>query len=262
MQEADWQKKFLKTAVQKLPQVFSMPADNITILSTRWPEELLQQEAAEYGIMLDAIPFITTEPVEETVLSKKTEPWLNKEVNVVFTSRHAVESLSRILDRFPESWTCYCLSGATQNTVRKTWPGVTISGTAENANLLASQLGKISGNNEVLFFCGNLRRNELPEVLKGYNKNVVEITCYETQLTPVITERRYHGILFMSPSAVKSFFSVNNLPDETAIFAIGNTTAAEIKKITRHEPVISETPATGPLMQKIAEYFNADKKNT
>lgn len=247
--------------MQKFPQLFSMPPDNITILSTRWPEEQLQQQAAEFGITVYAIPFITTAPVEETVLSKITAQWLNKEVTVVFTSRHAVESLSRILDQFPESWTCFCLQGATQNTFSNTWPGVTITGTAENAEELANRIGKISGNHEVLFFCGNLRRNELPEVLKEYHKIVVEITCYETQLTPVRTEKKYHGILFMSPSAVKSFFSVNSLPDETAIFAIGNTTAAEIKKFTRSEPVISDTPATRPLMKKIAEHFNADKKN-
>src|SRR5258706_9822828 len=45
-------------------------------------------------------------------------------------------------------------------------------------------------------------------------------------------EKVYDGILFFSPSGVESFFNTNEVNEQTILFAIGNTTATEIKKYT------------------------------
>jgi uroporphyrinogen-III synthase len=52
-------------------------------------------------------------------------------------------------------------------------------------------------------------------------------------------------ILFFSPSAVRSFFSVNDISSETAMIAMGTTTAAAVKQYTEHPVIISpETDKT------------------
>ena len=79
---------------------------------------------------------------------------------------------------------------------------------------------------------------------------------YQTINLPHTIEQQYHGILFFSPSAVQSFFQKNKLRDATILFAIGNTTANEIKKFTDKKIVTSELPEKENLVGKVIEYFS------
>ena len=81
-----------------------------------------------------------------------------------------------------------------------------------------------------VFLRGNLSMKTIPDVLKKYDIEVIEIECYNTTLTPKKLNVSYDGIVFMSPSAVKSFFSMNEIPHNTLIFTMGKTTAQEIRK--------------------------------
>ena len=71
-----------------------------------------------------------------------------------------------------------------------------------------------------------------------------------------IGSNEYFGILFFSPSAVQSFFSKNKVADKTILFAIGNTTANEIKKYSTNKIIISDEPGKENLVTKMIEYFN------
>jgi uroporphyrinogen-III synthase len=55
---------------------------------------------------------------------------------------------------------------------------------------------------------------------------------------------------------VESFFSNNQLTKKTILFAIGNTTAKEIKKHSNNQIVISNEPGKENLARKMMEYFN------
>ena len=105
-----------------------------------------------------------------------------------------------------------------------------VAGTADSAKGLADIITKNSNSDEVVFFCGDHRRDELSAILREKNIEVNEIVAYKTTLVPHKIEKKYDGILFFSPSAVQSFFQKNKLDEETILFAIGNTTANEIKK--------------------------------
>ena len=83
---------------------------------------------------------------------------------------------------------------------------------------LAEKIIPEINDREVIFFCGNLRRNDLPDALRQKGITVREITVYQTSLTPVTIEKEYDAVLFFSPSAAESFFSKNSLPAKTVLF--------------------------------------------
>jgi uroporphyrinogen-III synthase len=68
-------------------------------------------------------------------------------------------------------------------------------------------------------------------------------------------EKTYHGILFFSPSAVQSFFSNNKISDQTILFAIGNTTATEIKKYTNNKIITGDEPGKENLVTEMIRYY-------
>jgi uroporphyrinogen-III synthase len=110
----------------------------------------------------------------------------------------------------------------------------------------------------VIFFCGDQRRDEMPDQLKINSIKVTEIVVYKTTLTPQKIEKKYEGILFFSPSAVKSFFQINEVPDQTVLFAIGNTTADELKSFSKNKIVTSDVPTRETLIDKVISYFQVN----
>ena len=108
----------------------------------------------------------------------------------------------------------------------------------------------------MVFFCGDERRDELPDILKQHDIDVNEIVVYQTVEVPRKITKKYFGILFFSPSAVRSIFKLNKLGEKTIPFAIGNTTANEIKKFSNNKIIISNEPGKENLNQKMMEYFN------
>ncbi|MEO8712994.1 MAG: uroporphyrinogen-III synthase, partial [Parafilimonas sp.] len=109
---------------------------------------------------------------------------------------------------------------------------------------------------ELYFFCGDKRRDELPELLLQNNIAVNEVEVYTTTIFPHTVEKDYDGILFFSPSAVEGFFENNSVPENSILFAIGNTTAEEIKKFTNNKIVVSVKPGKQNLFEKMIEYFS------
>lgn len=111
------------------------------------------------------------------------------------------------------------------------------------------------GEKEVLFICGEQRRNELPDLLKRANIKLKEAVVYRTEfLQKNLNLQCIDGLAFMSPSSVISITQnggFNKLP----CFAIGPTTA---QKLIEHgqEPIISKKPNAESIMQAAKAYFN------
>jgi len=105
-----------------------------------------------------------------------------------------------------------------------------------------------------LFFCGNLRRNELPTILKENNVNYTEQIVYKTLYNEKRFDRTFDGILVFSPSGIQSFVSENQLHKSMA-FCIGNTTASEVKKHTE-AIVVANKPTVENVIVQAAKYFN------
>jgi uroporphyrinogen-III synthase len=232
-----------------------MPAHNTFILSTRPLEGQLVDQAKRQGIYIDMLPFIEIAPIRSVAVQQEIEQALLQSATVVFTSMNAAEAVAEHMESFRPDWRIYCIGNTTRGLVKKYFGESSIAGTAHSAAALAALLVETGGTDEVIFFCGNQRRDELPDLLQANDIPVNEIVVYHTIATAHKAGREYDGILFFSPSAVDSFFSINRLPQQTILFAIGNTTAGAIKKHTANPIIISDHPGKGNLLETAVRYF-------
>lgn len=215
------------------------------------------EQAKEQFITIDVASFIETKNIIDKTTGGRILQLASKEVAVVFTSMNAAEAVIDCLnaiDAEPE-WTIYTLGGITSTIVNNYFTASEVFDDAINATLLAETVIE-NEEEEVVFFCGNQRRDELPKMLAKEKIKVEEIEVYETIETPVKITKDYNGILFFSPSAVKSFFAINEVDGETVLFAIGKTTAKELKKYSMNKVLIGTHPNKEYLAQQAMEYLS------
>lgn len=212
------------------------------ILSTKELPASLLATAAEQGIDITIEKFIHIQPVSITTAL----PPANSVV--IFTSANAVNATDL-------AWQVYCLNGATLEAVKEKLPQAQVIATASNATALAQLIIQHNVTSAV-FFCGNIRRNELPDLLQQHSIALREIVVYETTEVPAVTTNDYDGIFFFSPSGVKSYFTINTPPASAICFAIGNTTANTLKAYTTNKIIISpDAPSAEQMVQTAISYF-------
>jgi len=234
-----------------------MSQNKISILSTRLVDDEFIREAQAKDALVDVMPFIKTEPISSTELQKKIQHALSISKTVVFTSTNAVEAVGSEIKDQKITWRIFCIGYATKRSVEEYFGKKSIAGVADNAKELA-QLIISAGISEATFFCGDQRRDVLPDQLRKNNIEVKEVVVYKTVATPGKIKKKYDGILFFSPSAVKSFFQENKLDQQVILFAIGSVTAEEIKKFSKNKIVISEVPDKRILLDSVAAYFESN----
>lgn len=172
--------------------------------------------------------------------------------NAVFTSKNAVLG---IFNQFPSEElqfeNVYCVGDKTAQFLEEKNVKVTVK--AHSAQELADEILLNKDIEEVHFFCGNLRRNELPEMLTENNIKVNEIEVYSTNLKPIKIKNTYDGILFFSPSSVKSYL-LKNTDTQSVAFCIGNTTASEA--IDDFENVfVADEPTVENVIESVNQYY-------
>lgn len=229
--------------------------NRVKILCTRPLNKGLTDKAAQEGIDIDELSFIVTEPIQSIAVQQEIELTFLQTATVVFTSMNAVEAVAFYQEETMPAWNIYSIGNTTHKLAGKYFGEDKIAGTASDAASLAELIAEDRFTDEVIFFCGDQRRDELPQILRDHAIEVNEITVYQTIIVPHKIDPVYHGILFFSPSAVVSFFSRNKLPETTVLFAIGNTTANEIKKYAPNKIIISDEPGKENLLKKMMEYF-------
>lgn len=234
-----------------------MPVNKHNILSTKPLAEEQVQHALRHGCVISGKSFIAIRPVITAGIKARCADIFRTGGLIVFTSPNAVRIVADMLRGVQQTGGIhvFCIQGATRDAVASLLPQAEIAGTAAHSTALAEgilQTGAVS----VVFFCGNIRRDELPKILRGQGVNVEEIIVYETLETPVRLTSVYDGILFYSPSSVMSFFSANTLPAHTVCFAIGHTTANALRQLTANKVVISPEPAVDTLLQTVILYFD------
>lgn len=227
----------------------------INILSTRPIDRSLIGKAESRGISIEVRSFIETMPVQSTDLTQKIENALSKTATVVFTSMNAVDAVANHLNGHTPQWNIYSIGTTTDQLIKKYFGEGLVTGTAYNAADLAALIVEDPSIDEIIFFCGNHRRNELPDMLRNNNIIVHETEVYKTLAVTHEIKQAFNGILFFSPSAVECFFSNNSINAQTILFAIGNTTAGTIKQFTGNKIIISDTPGKEDLAEQMIEYF-------
>lgn len=226
------------------------------ILSTGSLDEELVAQALAAGCILDIIPFISTQTIADKSLDKEIIALSITSQAVIFTSRHAVEAVIEKLKGIRPGWRIYCIDGTTSSLVKKYFGQDRIKGSATDAASLARVVAEKNKEQEVLFFCGDQRRDELPEILKKENIALREMVVYKTISLDNITGEEYDAVLFFSPSAVDAFFKNNRIADHTVLFAIGETTSGQIKKYSGNELIVGRQPDKNELTHTAIRYLN------
>jgi uroporphyrinogen-III synthase len=230
-----------------------MQHNNIKILCTRPLDLQLIGKAEDHGIHITALPFIEIKPDVSSSFTQLVLHFASQKVNVVFTSVNAVESVAKHIEENP-AWKIFCMGGITKDAVSKQFGESFIVASAKNASLLARKIIK-ENVKEIIFFCGDQRLDDLPETLRSNNIRVHEVIAYHTLQTPHFLEEDYSSIMFFSPTAVHSFFSVNTIPTDIVLFSIGKTTTATIQTYCVNKVVTSDWPGQESLLEKIFEYY-------
>ena len=172
---------------------------------------------------------------------------------LIFTSQNAVESVLEN-ERIAEIKTrkCFCVGEKTKALLEQS--GFEVIASSDYASELASIICNQYFKNSFTFFCGNLRRDILPDSLTLAQVVFEEMEVYETVLTPHKAADDLNAILFFSPSGVQSFLKTNTIRDEVC-FSIGGITAKALKDITG-KVVIANMPNIESTIIKSIEFFN------
>lgn len=138
------------------------------------------EQAAAHDVHVDMLPFIETRPITSNDVFSVIDKVASEQASVVITSSNAAEAVISHLKKrsLVPAWKIYCLAGNTLKTVNNFWSNEYIAGTAHNALSLADKIitDKPSG---VYFFCGNIRREDLPCKLKEHSIIVDEVVSYK-----------------------------------------------------------------------------------
>lgn len=235
-----------------------MQQNKIHILSTRPLQQKIIENAVAKNTSIDTISFIETSPIVDDALKKDITGFSAEELTVVFTSMNAVESVSRFLNKRKPHWKIFCLGSTTKNLIKENFGENSIAGSADSASALADVIVAEKKIGSVVFFCGDQRRDELPEKLSQHGIEVREMRVYRTIKSSHQITGDYDAIIFYSPSAVNSFFSINKINHRAILFAIGNTTACEIKKYAENKIIIAEKPSKEFLVEQAVNYFQTN----
>ncbi len=190
----------------------------ITILSTR---ELNQKHKKLFSSKLNILykDFISIENLDSNLSIRDNDL-------LIFSSQNAVKSVSHRISKFDNK--IACVGTKTANLIRKKF-GITPIFISNSAKELANIIIK-KKYNSATFLSGNIRRDDIPTILKSNNIDYEEITVYNTLFVEHHINENIDGILFYSPSGVESYLKMNTFSKNTLIFAIGKTTADFIKQ--------------------------------
>ena len=213
------------------------------ILSTKRLSKALKKKFFDAKIELVEKNFIQTKSVSfET-------PQLND--YLVFTSKKAVKSVLKSDVKNVHTISCLCVGSKTKEFLEK--KGFTVIESADYAEELIQIIDSKYKSNSFTFFCGNIRKNTIPNYFQQNKIAYNEIVVYETKLKPHKIKKEYDGILFFSPSGVKSFLENNSLDNKTC-FCIGTTTSKALENRTKNI-VIASQPTVENVITEVIKYY-------
>ncbi|MGL4346791.1 MAG: uroporphyrinogen-III synthase [Chitinophagaceae bacterium] len=205
-------------------------------------------------------PFIDI--VYDIVDKEKICKLLQEHIDIIITSQNVVQSL---LENFgaemlaKATWKIYCIGFATKDKIQTYFIQSTIICTAKDIRNLSDKI--ILLDKDKFYFLGsNIRQQYWIDKLHKHYKKVEEYWIYHTVLKPQkIDCKNYQAIVFLSPSAVDSFFLENHISEHIQLFAIGNTTAKTISKYINYHVLVPSNPTVKDLLDRMRWYFKSNK---
>lgn len=214
------------------------------LLSTKILDFSFKQRLLGLGFSLIEHPFIQVEKLSYIETNIRGQA-------LIFTSQNAVRiaaqdnSLKAQIQKFP----CFCVGSKTQSLLEHL--GAQVIGFAPTAEALKTQLS--DSVKSYTFFCGKRRLNTIELALKKQNIPCQIIEVYQTVLTPYTIQKSVDGLLFFSPSAVESYFSLPQKIKGPA-FCLGPSTLNAYQNFETNGFLAKEPNASGMLVS-IQKYF-------
>ena len=184
----------------------------------------------------------------------------------VFTSANGVKALKKLMDaglQVRPEVQLFAVGAKTRDALQELGLDAKIPRTQTGKYLaeLIIEEGKI---NSVIYFHGNLSRDEMTGILRDEGIEVIEREVYQTHIHPVgMPDLPISGILFYSPSAVEGFARGQGFDDELPpLFAIGPTTAKALKEQIDQPVEIAKRPDTKVLLRTVSNYIFNPKEST
>jgi uroporphyrinogen-III synthase len=218
--------------------------DSIRIVSTKKLSEKQKQLLLNVNFLVNDEDFIS-------IQYKDFEIEIPNDY-LIFTSQNAVESVLRNKKATEiKAKKCFCVGEKTKALLEQNdFEVIEYSDyAAELASVICNQYLK----NSFTFFCGNIRKDVLPDALQLARIKFEEVEVYHTLLTSHKIEIAQNGVLFFSPSAIESYLQENRIENE-ACFCIGNTTAEALKTVTSNI-IIAHQPTVESVLMKCIEHY-------
>lgn len=219
-------------------------SEKIRILSTKKLLQNQKQFLLNANFSVIEADFITTKAKEFTINFDSS--------SLLFTSQNAVKSfLENEKSQDLKDKKIFCVGQKTKALLEQN--GFEVVASKEYASELAEIIVNDFKNETITFFCGNLRRETLPEAFRKANISFKEIEAYETILTPQKMNFGADAILFFSPSGIESYLKDNKITGEKC-FCIGTTTAEALQQITENIIIAKQQTVENVIVQAINFY--------
>lgn len=171
---------------------------------------------------------------------------------LLFTSKNAVLSIlqnekSELLKQIK----CICVGEKTKELLEEN--GFEVLDYSHYAEDLTKIISEKYSDKSFAFFCGNLRRDVLPDFFNENKIEFREIQVYKNVFSSQKINGKFDAILFFSPSGVHSFLEQNKISDEIC-FCIGTTTQEALSPYTKNI-ILSEKPTITSVLKTINDYF-------
>jgi len=174
----------------------------------------------------------------------------------ILTSKNSVKAfVKKIENRDTSNFQVFCVGEKTKALLEEN--GLRVVKMTEYASELAQYIIKEHHDDAFLFLSGNQRRDTLPKALTENNIRYKEVVVYKTHLVPRAFQRDFDGILFFSPSGIRSYLLENSIGSST-LFCIGTTTADEAKKHSDHIVIANKPTVENVLVQAINHFARHD----
>jgi uroporphyrinogen-III synthase len=226
------------------------------IFSTRTLDGELSHKLEEAGITVWQKDFIDVklEFDEDSFYQKLNNPDSQARI---FTSKNSVFSLGKLNQCRPvklESKKNFTVGvRATEMLVDF---GIKASARAGNAISLAQIIARNKDVKSVDFFCGNKSLDDLPEYLESKGIQVHKEIVYKTDLVHHEVETAaFDGLIFLSPTAVYSFFKKNKINPKIPTFCIGATTSEAIHFRCDNKRIEAKEPSIASVVDRVIEHF-------
>ena len=186
----------------------------------------------------------------ELVKKNPDKPW-------IITSKNAARAFERIdlSAKINSPQRIYVVGDKTSDGVKRIMPEAEVAvPEKQTSEGLAKLILSENLSSEFIYFSGNRTTGVLNSKLKNAGKTIHRIEVYETLLNELdFPDDTFEAVLFFSPSAVQAYQQSGGFERYSVqLFAIGPTTAKELRRIAPGQIYISPEPDTIKFLEYVA----------